>query len=544
MNHWIETSGTLDLWQVGIANFFLAGSLTALVIALWGATASWRTDRNLGAMCGVVGLALVVRLLIAPKWIATVFIGYKATQQSIDLLPLSHYGAGATALYHHLLGLFGNDHLVIIWSNAVMGVITVPLVMTFTRKMTQSARVGLVVGLLVALAPILIRNDTSDANNVPCLLWLFCGLTLLVRALTERNRWFLWWACFPLALAVVSRPEMVVIAGGLVVATMVALPVPKSWRHLLVDSLFFVPFLALTIPHWMHIWRASEALHLGGNIKSFGTSFSLLENNALLEPTMFGVGYLLVAVVGTVLLWRNHRRWLIAMWMIIIAAVALYSVDLDRANLARAHVPATLLVTLLAAHGLVEIGARLKRSRVAVVLAWGLVLGSNIPPLMTLWQPTNEQTEETLIREALDAIDTPDFTLLRLSHPDSDRAQLTNRGHTHYHFPDYLIQNEERRGWVMPLSAWLVDGRGQAGRRTYFFRGIRCYAEFRWGEDSPPKGRNEHPLCRAMLQLPNIKPVFEHTVPNHGNVWINYYGDSDDFVVGLYRIDPPATAPK
>ena len=539
MNHWIETSGTLDLWQVGVANFLLAGSISALAIALWGALSSWRSDQRLRTFGAVIFSALILRLLIAPKWMATVFIGYKATQQGIELFPLPHYGAGATVLYHHLLGLFGNDHLVIIWSNAVMGILTLALVMTFVRKMTQSVRVGWVVGLLIALAPIFIRNDTSDANNVPCLLWIFCGLTLLSRALLERDRWFLWWACFPLALAVVSRPEMIAIAGGLVLVTVVAFPVPLERRRLLVDSAFFVPFLALTIPHWMHIWRAAQALHQGQNIKSIESLF-LLKSNALINPTMLGAAYLLVAVAGTFLLWREHKRWLVSLWTLIVLTMIVYNVDLDPANMARVHVPAALFVTFLAGHGLVEIWDRW-RSRIVPVLVFSVVLGSNIVPAMSFWRPTNEQAEERLIREALDAIDTPGFTLVRLNHPDMDRAEQRQRGHTHFHFPDYLFQNPTKRGRLLPLTAWLVDGPGHSDLPAYFFRGLRCYAEFRWEDEAAPKGRNENPQCRAMLKEPGVTPVFEHTIPNNGNVWINYYGDSPDLVVGLYRMGKKAT---
>jgi hypothetical protein len=554
MNHWIETTATLDLWQIAVANLLLAGSMTALVMALWGSFSNWRADRNLGAMCAVVGLAFVLRVLIAPKWMATVFIGYKATQQAIELFPLSHYGAGATVLYHHLLEVFGRDHLVIMWSNTVMGIMTIPLAMTFARRMTQSTRVGLVFGLLVATAPLLIRNDTSDANNVPCLLWLFCGLTLLVRALEERDRWFLWWSCFPLALAVVSRPEMIAIVGGGVFVTMVASPGTQDRRRWTIDALFFVPFLASAIPHWMHIWRATKALHQGGNIKTvdslwghseWGHSFfGLFRNNTLLEPSLLGVGTLIVALGGTVLLWRNHKRWLMGMWALVVVAFVVYSIDLDRANMARAHAPAALFCTLLAAHGLVEISSRWKRLWVVVVLAWALVLGSNIPPLMTLWQPTNEQTEEELIREALQRVEPSGFTLIRLNYPDTDRAVAAHGGHTHYHFPDYLFQTEERRGRLVPITAWMSENLGYEEYPTYFFRGVRCYAELGWEFDPPPSGRNEHPLCRAMLDREDIKPVFERTIPNYGNVWINYYGDSPELVVGLYRVGPKQDAPK
>jgi hypothetical protein len=35
-----------------------------------------------------------------------------------------------------------------------------------------------------------------------------------------------------------------------------------------------------------------------------------------------------------------------------------------------------------------------------------------------------------------------------------------------------------------------------------------------------------------------LEPVIEEEVPNRGDVWLDYYGDSPTLRLGLYRIRP------
>src|SRR5438132_336173 len=72
----------------------------------------WRS-RDDGArrlLLAAVLAAAAARWLLAPLWIATVYIGYHLTQQAIDLRPIPHYGAGGPALYHALFALLPRSH--------------------------------------------------------------------------------------------------------------------------------------------------------------------------------------------------------------------------------------------------------------------------------------------------------------------------------------------------------------------------------------------------------------------------------------------------
>src|SRR5207244_1631434 len=74
---------------------------------------AWETFRGTAegrALAVAIALAAVVRWLIAPLWIVTMFIGYRLTEQSIDLVPSSHYGVGSQALYHALFAVLPEDH--------------------------------------------------------------------------------------------------------------------------------------------------------------------------------------------------------------------------------------------------------------------------------------------------------------------------------------------------------------------------------------------------------------------------------------------------
>ena len=77
---------------------------------------------------------------------------------------------------------------------------------------------------------------------------------------------------------------------------------------------------------------------------------------------------------------------------------------------------------------------------------------------------------------------------------------------------------------------------------AYFLRSMRCYAEFRPSETEPARGENLREPCRRMLDL-QLRTVFEREVPNRGNIWINYYGDTPTLTLGLYEILGPKEIP-
>src|SRR5207249_3998033 len=69
-----------------------------------------------------------------------------------------------------------------------------------------------------AAVPLFVRNDTSDANNVPCLFFLFAAAMLLDEYLEARARFAIAGAVVLAALAAIGRPEMPLLVGAVLAA--------------------------------------------------------------------------------------------------------------------------------------------------------------------------------------------------------------------------------------------------------------------------------------------------------------------------------------
>ncbi|MCB9730823.1 MAG: glycosyltransferase family 39 protein [Deltaproteobacteria bacterium] len=530
-------SGALEATEAIVALLLLAASLWAMPRALWraGRVALAPPPATARLTALALGLGALARLL-APPLLATIFIGYKQTEQAATLLPISHYGVGSQALYHTLFAFFPVDHRVIIAANTLLGTLTLPLAAALAARLHRDGRAGTVAAWLLALTPLFIRNDTSEANNVPALFWLLGGLVLLDEHLERARALPLVLATPLLALAAIARPEMplLVVAGAACV--LLAAPARPRLRPL---ALAIAAGATLIVPHLIHVADAISALREADSLPGIERSELLRLPARLyglatpLRPELFPFGVTASAALALILRGRAPRRVDLALAATALLALAITIVDLDQANMARVHVPASLFLTLLAAGGLVRIASMLRRPRLRG-LPLALVLVTAIPSASTLWAPTNEATEERLIEAAEAAIPPGEFMLLRPG--AEDRRQRPESRFTHYHFPDYLFLPPARNGMVRPLGSFLSAP--DFFVPTWFFRGMRCYADFRPRGEPPPPGSDELPACRAMAERFRLEPVVEWTVPNAGDVWISYYGDAPSLTVGLYRVHP------
>jgi hypothetical protein len=176
--------------------------------------------------------------------------------------------------------------------------------------------------------------------------------------------------------------------------------------------------------------------------------------------------------------------------------------------------------------------ARERRAGLRALVA-SLVLAATVATAFELFQPTNEATEEALLREAIARLPRDRaYTLVRTSYADRDR--VAEGGHTHEHFPDYLVRPPAGRARVVSVTDFTLDP--DLERPAFFFWGMRCHARFRPEGTPPPRGENLQPHCARMRERFRLEPVFERVVPNRGDVWIDYYGDAPRLRLGLYRI--------
>jgi hypothetical protein len=538
--------------QCGVALALLGLSLLAVPRAFLRVVRLQRAaSDSSGVLASAATLAgAAVRWLIAPRWIVTMYIGYLLTEQAIELQTASHYGVGSQALYHALFALLPRDHRSLMWVNSVLGVLTIPLWATACARLLGDRRAGAVFALLLALVPLFIKNDNSDANQVPALFWLAGGLVLWDEYLEGGEGGPLLGALSLLALSSIARPEMPALVPALVALATVALahnrvePENVPARTRLSDPRLLVGVAvaaALVVPHALHVARSADLLLERDSLPGWSLArvralgWFLAARNTLLSPTLYPVA--LVPLAALSLAERDaaaRRRRLVVAAMALVALLP-YVVDLCRANMARVHVPAALFATMLAAAGAVRLWDRARGvlPRVALVVA---VAGTAVPTALRLWRPTNEQAEEVFLREAIARLPrSGGYTLVRLAREDRDRAH-PDADFTHHHFPDYLVRPPVGGGNVSSATDWMAQPDFAAP--AFFYWGMRCYAEFRPEGTPPPRGEALQPACRAVRERFRLEPVIEREVANRGDVWLEYYGDAPTLRLGLYRILP------
>lgn len=524
-----------------IALVLLGVSFPALGLAYGRAWRLWAHDGTSKRMVlGATAAAAVLRWLIAPKQIVTMYIGYLLTEQAITLSASSHYGMGSLALYHTLFALFPRDHQVLLWTNAVVGVLTLPLAAAFAGRLLRDARAGAAFALLVAFTPLFVRNDTSDANHVPALWWLMGGLVLWDEFLETGRRPALVAATALLALAANGRPEMPLLVPSLLVLFTVALWPPRA--RLVRPAVFGAAAVAavLVLPHALHVVNAAIALDEQDSLPGTGAgglvraARSLLLQDTVLTPSLYPVALVALALLGLLAPPPGARRARLAIAGAAVLWLGVSGLDLCRANMARVHVPGALLVTMLAGAGAAYVWRRVPGvgGRGALVLA---VVLAALPTARTLWAPTNEQAEEDFIRRALSQLPATPYTLVRMDRADRNRAS-PGSDFTHHHFPDYLVRPPRGPGQVSSIHDWFAQP--DTARPAFFYLGTRCYAEFRPADAPRPSGDALQPACERLLREAKLQPVLEAVVPNRGDVWLEYYGDAPTLRLGLYQLAP------
>jgi hypothetical protein len=522
-----------------IALVLLGLSLPALARAYARAWALWapQRDEQGRALALATVAAAVMRWLVLPRWIATMYIGYIATERAIELSAASHYGVGSQSLYHALFAVLPHDHRTLMWVNSLLGVLSVPLFGSFAAGVIRDRRAGVIAAFLLALIPLFIRNDNSDANNVPCLLWLLGGLTLWIEYLETREREALAASFVLLILAGIGRPEMPVLVPLWALGTTLA--AEKKHNPLRDRAVWLGLALAalLVVPHAIHVRAATAELSESGNLPSYtrlgaGELYrGLIRYNTVLWPRLFPItltGFALCAVIQ-----RDRQRLLarLAFLLLTVFSLGLYSVDLCRANMARVHIPGAMLVLVLASACLSFLWGRFQGALPRALLGVA-VLGAAMPGAVKLWAPTNEQAEEDFLQQALPRLPLRErFTLVRIAREDRVGSDAT-----HFHFPDYLLRPPMAEGRASSIQDWMSEPDWSSP--AYFYLGMRCYADFRDEGTPPPHGEHEQPACRKMRERFALEPVLEEQLPNRGDVWLDYYGDAPTLRLGLYRIKP------
>lgn len=529
----------VSLLHAAVAVLLLGLAAVALPLAYARAWQLWRTAEPLQERWSAAALlvAALLRWAVAPLWLTMVFIGYRMTETAIQLVPVNHYGIGASALYHMGFALLPLDHRSVMAMNSLVGVLAMPLHAALALELLGSKTRAIRFLWLLAATPLLIQLDNSEANHVPTLWWLSGGLLLLLQFAQTRSHLTLSASLVLLALAMTSRVELLVLAPLLAFLALWTVQGERPrWagRPTVKTALLVVAMLVLLLPQLVNLWQAGlpllpDPLALLGRL-----ALALTQTNVLLRPTLFPLGILLAALLAM----RERRlRPLAAMAVACLLAVA---PDVDRGNMVRVQAPAALFACMLAAAGLERLGfgtvglAGSVRPRLALATAAGIAV-SAAATVPFLWAPTNEREEDLFIRDALAHLPTGPYTLIRLSTEDRVPKQVGRESTTQLHFPDYLVKPPVGQARLTSVAAWLE--RPDPSVPAYFLAGVRCYARWRPDDQPAPAGLNEHPACTQMRQNAKLVPVFQRTIANRGDVWLNNYGDAPELPLALYKVE-------
>lgn len=530
----------VSLLHAAVAVILLGLAAVALPLAYARAWQLWRTSEPVQERWSAAALlvAALLRWAVAPLWLTMVFIGYRMTETAIQLVPVNHYGIGASALYHMGFVVLPLDHRSVMALNSLVGVLAMPLHAALALELLGSKSRAIRFLWLLAATPLLIQLDNSEANHVPTLWWLSGGLLLWLEFARTRSQLTLAASLVLLALAMTSRVELLVLAPLLAYLALWTVQGERPrWagRPALKTALLLLATLILLLPQLANLWQAGlplvpEPLALLGRL-----AIALTQANALLRPTLFPLGILLAALLAL----RERRLWpLAAMAVACLLAVA---PDVDRGNLARVQAPAALFACMLAAAGLDRLGFGRIAPPEPVRPRWALaataaLAASAAATVPFLWAPTNERAEDLFIRDAIAHLPAGPYTLIRLSTEDRVPKQVGRESTTQLHFPDYLVKPPVGQARLTSVAAWLE--RPDPSVPAYFFAGVRCYARWRPDDQPAPAGLNEHPACQQMRHNAKLVPVFQRNVVNRGDVWLNNYGDAPELPLALYRVEP------
>lgn len=520
---------------------------------LWLILAFRRAATHLAALprrarLGVLGAVLVAVLgrgVLAPLRLVVLYIGYQLTAQELTLQPLPRYGAAVAVFHHALLRAFAPDHLTILRAHAVVGVLMVPLVAALVQAYARRPGAAVAAALLWALVPAFIAHDNSEANTVPLLLWMVAGLLLWLDALETGSSLSLVSGAALLALAVVGRPEFPL----LVPAAVLALALGRRrgsrvpWAAILPLA---VATALLAVPHLVHVGE-SAALLAARDSLPMGSSQLGANRVGVLDRSLYPLALVPFAVASILL--PGARRAAAFLLAVATLGIVLTWVDIDPANILRVQVPGALFYALAVALGMFS-AFQLARRRLARPRARALVIGgaalilalSVIPCLPAAFARTNEDEEETFLREALRALPAGDVQLVRLGYGD---VQSTLSGSpVHLYFPDYLFAPRGSGRSVRGIAEWERD---PARPAAYLYLGTRCYTpEHPYFRGEAPDVVPMRDACREILDHHTTGAVIERIVESHGDpTRTGFYGTAIGRPVrlGLYRLRAAESVP-
>ena len=193
-----------------------------LLLGLW---ALWRCAwRPSWALSIITLLAIILRVVLAPGGAGDLFNNLsEAYHHEATLRDFGYHGRGYDGLLLVLFQVVSPSDQVVITCSFVFGVLTVPAIHAFARRLGFSPTVALTAALFLAVAPLHIRFSGAVSRPIPVLFLCLTGWAALLAYLEDRRLSDLLYACVALSLAPQFRPENIVLPG-------VGIALVVAWR--------------------------------------------------------------------------------------------------------------------------------------------------------------------------------------------------------------------------------------------------------------------------------------------------------------------------
>lgn len=512
-----------QLWiaEALLALFALALLLRALPSALG---ALWRGPERRPVFVALAAAALL-RLLV-PSSLVTMFMGYRQTDSALLLADIPRYGAGVHLLHHLTLQVLPVDHESILSLHRVCAIATLPLVAAFVARLSGRPHAATAAAVLLGSAPLMIRDGATESNLLPVVLGLWIGMWTLWRWCEHGRTLDLLAAMVGFGYAMIGRPEQLAVAPALAVAVTLAHGGDR-WRRargVVLAAAVVVALLAL--PQAANTFGRSSELH-SGLMPLLQLPFDMFARNVVFWPVWFPLAVTVAAIAAVRLTPSPARRGLLALWLAALLWGGTYIVDLPQISVPRLMAGSATVICALAG-----VGAPLLRDHLAARPGWSanralavlvaalvLTAAGTLPRVL---QPSNQQLEEQLFREAMRMLPPEPACVQRLGDHDPPYGREVHRYH-----PDYLFRAAGHR--VLDLRD---DPAGKGCRQTFVLLGTRCYARDRDTPTQPGPNRS----CRAVRARHRLVPLWEREQPVLWDDPFTWWRQQEHFRVGVYRI--------
>jgi len=560
--------------QVWVVLFLLALALAAFVLALRLLWEAWfgMAAATRWVVLASLAAAVALRLMVEPRFVMIYWV-YGFTDMVAAFRELPRYGAAAATFYRLLFAVTSTDHLVIANVHTVLGILTLPAAVAFLQRHRAGGLAVAVFAVLIAATPMFIRDHRTESILVFGVFNLWYGLLLLDGFLRERRLLCLGGALPFLGLAVLTRPEMVLIVPMAVAVAVVARGRAGLRGARIPLGIAAAAFAALVAVQLVHLFVAVPQQVAAGALPSFNRHLlgslprQLVVRNAWLNVDFFPVGITAVAFLGVIRARAGSRGLIWGAGLLAVLWTSVYYIDLPITSEPRLHAPAATLIALIAAVGveaLVELlrPARRRVRGAALAGLCGLTVLSALPSIPSLYAPTNEDQEEETYRRTIASLPTGQACVVQISALDDPPEGKTHRFH-----PQYLLRPPNRDDKVLSITEWEAHGADRCSDGAYFYLGLLCYAavseeadhgailervverrclfgpdcwrvSFRNLDFDKPPRRPMLSSCARMMEIAGA-PVFEADLENLGDNEFGYYPDVANFRVGLYRLQAP-----